>query len=127
LGDLETVRWVSRFYLHSTHIFSLPFSHLKDPQPEVAEQALAFTRNLIAEASEAEISRLFDGLGEEALFEAINSAMSEISAIDMNPEGDGAVGRPEFKRQDSDSSQSSDCLEQVSGRTWETMPWLTAA
>lgn len=93
---------------------SLRFSHLQDPQSEVAEQALAFTRNLIAEASEAEISRLFDGLGEEALFEAINSAMSGISGVDMNPEGDGAVGRPELKRHNSDHFQASDCLEQVS-------------
>ncbi|KAJ9107016.1 hypothetical protein QFC19_002885 [Naganishia cerealis] len=50
--------------------------HLQDPHPEIGEQALAFTRNLIAEASEAEITRLFEGVGEEALFDAIEATMS---------------------------------------------------
>jgi hypothetical protein len=49
---------------------------LQDPHPEIAEQALAFTRNLIAEASEAEITRLLDGVGEDDLFEAIETAMT---------------------------------------------------
>lgn len=56
---------------------------------------------------------MFDGLGEEALFEAIESVMSGISGVSMSPEGDGAIGRPELAGQDS-NLQASDCLEQVS-------------
>ncbi|KAJ9115087.1 hypothetical protein QFC22_005415 [Naganishia vaughanmartiniae] len=66
--------------------------HLQDPHPEIAEQALAFTRNLIAEASEAEITRLFDGVGEGALFDAIEAAMTMPSrgtskSVQANEEG----------------------------------------
>ncbi|KAJ9104537.1 hypothetical protein QFC21_002033 [Naganishia friedmannii] len=66
--------------------------HLQDPHSEIAEQALAFTRNLIAEASEAEITRLFDGVGEEALFDSIEAAMTvpqhgKSGSNDANEEG----------------------------------------
>lgn len=87
--------------------------HLLDSQPEVAEQALAFTRNLIAEASDVEITQLFEGVGEEALFESIESAMSGINRTNMSSDGDGAVGRPDCAAQDS-QLQASDRLEQVS-------------
>ena len=88
--------------------------HLLDSQPEVAEQALAFTRNLIAEASEAEITHLFEGVGEESLFEAIESAMSGIDRVNTSLERDGVIGRPEYEDY---HSQASDRLEQVSTET----------
>jgi hypothetical protein len=60
-----------------------------------------------------EITRLFEGVGEEALFEAIESAMSGINRVNMSSDGDGPVGRPDYTGAES-HLQASDRLEQVS-------------